>query len=83
MSLPYHKIDWDLVYEVRRLQGRVTELEKQVQELHRLTSAKEPPPPIWDIPEPEPETLRGAIADIVRQLFRVPENKEREALNKR
>ena len=29
MSLPYHKVDWELVAEVRRLQGRVAELEKQ------------------------------------------------------
>jgi hypothetical protein len=38
MSLPYHKVDWDLVHEVRRLQGRVQELDKQVAELHRLVS---------------------------------------------
>jgi hypothetical protein len=40
VSLPYHKIDWDLVYEVRKMQGRMKELEKQVKELHRLVSAK-------------------------------------------
>ena len=39
MSLPYHKIDWDLVAEVRRLQGKVSEMEKQMQELQRLVSA--------------------------------------------
>ena len=39
MSLPYHKVDWDLVREVRRLQGRVQELEKQHRELQRLVSA--------------------------------------------
>jgi hypothetical protein len=39
VSLPYHKVDWDLVREVRRLQGRVMELERQVAELHRLVSA--------------------------------------------
>lgn len=39
LSLPYHKIDWDLVYEFRRVQGRVRELEKQVAELQRLVSA--------------------------------------------
>lgn len=39
MSLPYHRVDWELVAEVRRLQGRVAELEKQVRELHRLVSA--------------------------------------------
>lgn len=38
MSLPYHKVDWELVAEVRRTQGRVTELEKQVRELQRLVS---------------------------------------------
>lgn len=40
MSLPYHKIDWDLVREVRTLQGKVEELTKQVAELHRLVSAQ-------------------------------------------
>ena len=40
MSLPYHKVDWELVYEVRRMQGRVQELEKQVKELHRLVSTQ-------------------------------------------
>lgn len=39
MSLPHHKVDWELVAEVRRLQGRMAELEKQIQELHRLVSA--------------------------------------------
>lgn len=38
MSLPYHKVDWELVAEVRRTQARVSELEKQVTELNRLVS---------------------------------------------
>ena len=38
MSIPYHKIDWDLVAEVRRVQGRLAEVEKQMKELHRLVS---------------------------------------------
>ncbi|MGV0805794.1 hypothetical protein [Mycolicibacterium setense] len=40
MSLPYHKVDWDLVRELRQMQGRVAELENQVKELHRLVSAQ-------------------------------------------
>ncbi|GAS95486.1 uncharacterized protein RMCC_2452 [Mycolicibacterium canariasense] len=39
MSIPYHKVDWELVAEVRRVQGRIGELEKQVRELQRLVSA--------------------------------------------
>ena len=38
MGLPYHKVDWELVAEVRRTKGRVSELEKQVVELQRLVS---------------------------------------------
>lgn len=38
MSLPYHKVDWELVAEVRRVQGRLSELEKQMRELQRLVS---------------------------------------------
>lgn len=38
MSLPYHKVDWDLVREVRQIQGQMRELERQVKELHRLVS---------------------------------------------
>lgn len=40
MGLPDHRIDWDLVYEVRRLSARVEELEKQMRELQRLVSAR-------------------------------------------
>lgn len=40
MSLPDHKVDWDLVREVRQMQGRMQELEKQVKELQRLVSAQ-------------------------------------------
>lgn len=39
MSLPDHKIDWDLVREVRVLQSRTSELATQVKELHRLVSS--------------------------------------------
>lgn len=38
MSLPYHKVDWDLVAEVRQIQSRVSDLEKNVIELTRLLS---------------------------------------------
>jgi chaperonin cofactor prefoldin len=38
VSLPYHKIDWDLVREVRTLQGQMRETQKQLQELQRLVS---------------------------------------------
>lgn len=38
MSLPYHRIDWDLVAEVRKLQAQMRELQEQVKELHRLVS---------------------------------------------
>jgi len=38
VSIPYHRVDWDLVAEVRQLQGRVSSLEKNVIELTRLSS---------------------------------------------
>jgi hypothetical protein len=38
MSLPYHKVDWDLVREVRVIQARLAEQEKQIRDLNRLVS---------------------------------------------
>lgn len=63
MSLPYHKVDWDLVAEVRRTQGRVGELEKQVRELQRLVSATLAKPPR---PPERPGRIRGWL--IARRL---------------
>ena len=74
MSLPYHKVDWELVAEVRRTQGRVGELEKQVRELQRLVSAAlaaepgalPPPVPIEIRHDPEPPSIWARLTKWVR-----------------
>jgi hypothetical protein len=54
MSLPFEQIDWDLVAEFRKIQGRVAELTRHVKDLEQRLGLRapyghlNPTMPVWE-----------------------------------